>query len=323
MVNYPRRMYILKRLLETIPLIFGIIVITFLIIHMAPGDPTYLLVGEGAVTEEYIQKVREDFGIDKPIYVQLITYIRKVFSGQLGYSFINRQPVLNLIISRIPNTLLLMCTSSMISITIGIFLGITCARRAFSVVDNILSVLAVVWYSTPIFWLGLMLILIFAANLKLFPVQGMYYPGTEGTSKIVDILWHLALPAITLSLAQLALISRITRTSMIEVLGKDFIVTARLKGLSERSVVYKHAFRNALLPVVTITGLQLGRILAGAVLTETVFAWPGLGRLMYESAVNRDYPVLMGMFIVVSAVIIIVNLITDVIYAFLDPRISY
>jgi ABC-type dipeptide/oligopeptide/nickel transport system permease component len=257
--------------------------------------------------------------------VQLLTYVRRVLSLDLGHSLRYRRDVLDLIMSRLGPTLLLMGTSLVLSSIFGVLLGAIAARVPYSWTDNTATFVALAGYSMPVFWLGQLLLLLFALNLGWFPTQGMMSlrAPSEGLGRILDILHHLALPALTYSVYNLTLIFRLTRSRMQETLAEDYILTARAKGVHERGVVYHHALRNAMLPVVTVIGLNFGFMLAGSVLTETVFAWPGLGRLMYEAIMARDYPILMGLFIFISFLVIVANVITDIVYAFIDPRVVY
>ena len=317
--------YVLARLAQVLPILFVIIVVNFVLIRLAPGDPMAYIIGDAPVPEEQIAALRAKLGLDLPIYQQLLIYLGDVLTGNLGYSFISRAPVLEVILQRLPATLLLMLTQYLLAIAAGILLGVVSARRQGSALDTGVTLLSVVGYAVPVFWLGQMLMLVFATKLGLFPAQGMlslrYDLGPA--AKALDIAHHLVLPALTLAFFNLALIARLTRSSMLQVLRLEYIIFARSKGLSERVVVFKHALRNAVLPVVTIIGMNLRTIIAGAVLTETVFAWPGLGRLTFDAIYTRDYPVLMAMFIFVGIVVVIANLLTDIAYAYLDPRIRY
>ncbi len=317
--------YIARRILQAVPLILGVVVLTFLLVHLAPGDPVYVLVGEHGATAEFIEEVRRDFGLDRPLSEQLMIYLGRALRGDLGFSYYYRQAVIALILERLPATLLLMGTQLLVALTAGVGLGVLSARRPNSLLDNMTTMGALVFYSMPVFWSGLMAILLFSSTLDLFPAQGMFSVRTPpvGVARVLDIAHHLALPALTLGLVNVALYARLTRTSMLEVLGQDYVRTARAKGLRERRVLLDHALRNALLPVLTVTGLNLGRMIGGAVLTETVFGWPGLGRLMFESLARRDFPVLVGMFLFISVAVLIANLLTDLGYGVLDPRIRY
>ena len=315
--------YILKRFLQAIPLIFGIIVVNFCLIHLAPGDPIISLVGEFQVSVEYIEDVKRQYGLDEPLPAQLLIYILNILKGDFGYSFSFKQPVISVILDRVPATLLLMVVTTIFSSLFGVIFGVLSSEKQYSKTDNFITFISLIGYSLPVFWLGQILLIVFGLKLPLFPTQGMHSlrESLTGIAYWLDLFHHLVLPGFALGLSYLAVNTRFTRASMIEVMGQDYIRTARAKGLSERRVIYKLALRNALLPFVTLTGLNFGFLLAGAVLTETVFAWPGLGRLMYDFIYTRDYPLLMGMFVFISAVVIIANLITDIFYSILDPRI--
>jgi len=313
---------IARRIMLAIPLIFVVITINFIIIHTAPGDPTYILLGETA-TKEFVEAMRARFGLDKPLYLQYTIYVSHVVQGDLGYSLLKSQSVGALITERLPATLLLIFSAMCISVLVGVFLGVTASKKPYSLRDNLATGVALFGVSTPTFWLGQMLLIAFAIYLGLFPVSGMKTLRIEltGLENILDIVQHLALPAVTLAAFHLAFIARLTRASMLEVLSQDFIITARSKGLDDRAVTYRHGLRNALLPVTTYVGLSIGILFAGAILTETVFGWPGMGSLLYDSLRSRDYPVLMGVFIFVSVMVIVSNLVVDILYGFLDPRI--
>lgn len=314
--------YLAIRLVQTIPLFFAIVVMNFIIIHLAPGDPVSRIAGEFA-TPEYIAMIRHSFGLDRPLYEQLGLYIYNILRGDFGYSYYHQQPVLTVIASTLPNTLILMGPAVAIASLAGLFLGVASSRKPYSLTDNALTVFALGGYSLPVFWLGQMLVIALALELGLFPSQGMVSLRTEqvGFSLLIDRLHHMFLPAAVQVIWQLALITRMTRASMLEVFREDYIITARSKGLPERIVVYKHVLRNALLSVVTVIGVNVQYMFAGAVLTEIVFAWPGTGRLFYGAIYARDYPLLMGLFIVISLAVIVSNLIVDLLYGYLDPRI--
>jgi ABC-type dipeptide/oligopeptide/nickel transport system permease component len=317
--------YITGRILQAVPLLLVVIVITFLLVHSAPGDPIDILAGNMETTPEYRAQLRAEFGLDQPLALQLVTYIGKVFTLDLGFSLRYRQDVFELIMSRLPATMLLMGTALVLSSIFGIILGAIAARRPYSLTDNAATFAALAGYSMPVFWLGQLVLLLFALQLGWFPSQGMMSLRTpsEGWGRVLDIGHHLVLPALTYSVYNLTLIFRLTRSRMQETLAEDYIITARAKGVPENSVVYRHALSNALLPVVTVIGLNFGFMLAGSVLTETVFAWPGLGRLMYEAIMARDYPILMGLFIFISFLVIVANVVTDIVYALIDPRVVY
>ncbi len=317
--------FILRRFLQAIPLLIGVIIVNFLIIHLAPGDPVQVLVGDMPAPPEYIAALRHQFGLDKPLYIQLLHYFKEVLQGNLGYSFFYRQRVLAIIVGRLAATIYLMLSAYFLSALLGIALGVSSSKKPYSLQDNFISVISLFCYSVPVFWLGQMMLIFFSIRLDLFPISGMISQreAYTGFRYALDVGYHVVLPAIALSSRSLALISRMTRSSMLEVMSEDYIITARAKGLSEKKVLIGHGLRNALLPVVTILGLDLGFMLAGSVLVETVFGWPGIGRLMFDSIFVRDYPMLMGILLMVSSMVIVANLLTDIVYGFLDPRVRY
>ncbi len=317
--------FVARRLVQTIPVVLGVIILTFLIIQFAPGDPVSVLVGEYGVTPEFRERVRRDYGLDQPVLVQLRVYLRKVFRGDLGHSLYFNQPVLPLILARLPATILLMASQLAFALLVGISLGVAAARRPYSILDNASTTVALIGYSMPVFWSGLLLVLLFSTALGLLPSGGMTSARDPiaGLAMVWDVLRHLILPAFTLGLVNLALYVRLTRACMLEVLSQDYVRTAWAKGLAEGRVLRRHALRNALLPVVTITGIDLGRMMGGAVLTETVFAWPGVGTLAFAALQARDYPVIVGTFMIVSIGVVVANLLVDIMYGVLDPRIRY
>lgn len=319
------RRYVAGRLLQAVPLIFVVTTINFILIQTAPGDPIHLLIGEGAASEELIEQTRAEFGLDRPMHVQFFSYIGNVLQLNLGYSLRYREDVFDLIIGRLPASLLLMGTAFIVSSAVGILLGLYAGTRKDSLADRVAVVLSILGYSMPVFFLGLILLTVFSLRLGWFPAQGMYNIRNpqEGWGLVADVAHHLVLPVITYSAFQLALIFRVTRVKMQQVMEEDYITTARAKGILERRVIFRHAVPNTLLPIVTILGLNLEWLLAGSVLTETVFAWPGLGRLMFDAVSARDFPLLMGLFIVISSFVIIVNLFTDVLYRAIDPRVTF
>lgn len=317
--------YVVGRIGQAIPLLLGVVVINFLIIHLAPGDPVQALVGDFPAPEEYVRQVRADFGLDKPLWQQLLIYLGRLGQGDLGFSFANRQSVVRVVGERVAATALLTGTALLFATVAGVALGIFASRRPSSASDAGITALSLVGYSLPVFWLGQILIIVFAVGLGWLPAQGMVSLRTPeaGFGRIVDIAAHLTLPALALCWRFLAINSRLTRASMLETLGREYIRTAKAKGLAPRAIVFRHALPNALLPVVTLAGYNLGFLLAGSALVETVFGWPGLGRLLYDSVFARDYPVLLGIFLTVAVTVIVANLLTDLLYAFLDPRIRY
>lgn len=316
--------YFARRLLQAVPLVLGVLVITFMLIHLAPGDPLYILAGDGGNTAYYAE-MRARYGFDRPLHEQLGRYMVAVLRGDFGYSFSYQQPVYQVILRRVPATLLLMGAALGFSTIVGLLLGVVTATRPHSPLDYGITVTTLTVYAMPVFWLGQLLIIVFAVRLKLFPVQGMVSvrENYTGMRHALDVLRHLALPALTLGMLQLALTARLTRTSLREALNEDFVRTARAKGLHERTVLLRHALRHALLPIVTVIGGQIGVLLTGAALTETIFAWPGLGRLLLDATLNRDYPLLMAIFILVAVTVVVANLLTDLVYTLLDPRVRY
>jgi len=319
------RAHLSRRIIYAIPTLFAVIALNFLLIHMSPGDPVVILAGEQATNPEYLDMMRHLYGLDKPLHEQFLIYLSKAVRGDLGYSWRYKEPVLTLIVERLPATLLLTVSSVVFATLVGVVLGVYASRKPYSLGDNLLTISSITGYSMPIFWLGLMAILIFSLNLNLFPVGGLRTIGApvSGIGAVIDIVHHLVLPVVVLGTNTLALIARLTRGNMLEVLGMDYIVTARSKGLSESAVFYKHALRNAILPIVTVVGLQARWLFAGAILTETTFSYPGMGRLMFESLLFRDYPTIMGVLVVTTILVIFANLIADALYSFLDPRIRY
>ncbi|MCM0020803.1 MAG: ABC transporter permease [Tagaea sp.] len=316
--------YIVRRLLQTIPVVLGVVVVNFLLLQLAPGDLATVLAGEaGGAPKEYIDQLRARFGQDQPVYIQLFQYIRNLLVLDLGYSFRQSAPVLDLLLQRLGPTLLLMVATLVVSLGLGIAMGLLAALWVRTWKDNVISVAAIIVYATPLFWVGLMLILVFSIWLDWFPTSGMedVVAFHEGWPRVVDIAHHLVLPAVTLSLFYLALYARLMRASMLEQRGLDYVVTARAKGQTDRKITTRHVFRNALLPVVTMAGVQTGSLIGGSVVVEAIFAWPGLGQLAFQSLFARDYNLLLGIFFMSAVLVVIVNLIVDIVYVFLDPRI--
>lgn len=314
--------YIALKLLSAIPMILGVITVNFILIHLAPGDPVSILVGETEPTPEQLAALYAKMGLDQPLWKQYLDYLWGVMQGDLGYSYVLQRDVVGLIIDRIPATLTLMLTSLIIFTILGVALAVFVARKPRSAADQAGSFLAVLGYSIPAFWLAQIILLVFALELRWFPTNGMTNSRYmyEGWDYIVDLLHHLILPAFVLGMRYLAINFRYARAAMRDALSQDYITAARAKGLSERRILF-HAYRNGILPVITVFGLNMTDILAGSVLTEIVFGWPGLGRLMYDAMYARDYPLLMGVFVFVSIGIIVTNLIIDIVYSFFDPRV--
>lgn len=310
--------YILRRLLLAIPVLLGVSFLVFWSIRWVPGDPAIAIAGELA-TPELVAQVREEMGLDQPVLVQYGRYLWRAVQGDMGRSVKSNLPVAQEITTRLPKTLTLAATSLVISALIGIPIGIFSATRRNTWFDGGSMTLALLGVSMPIFWLGLMLMILFAVLLpKWFDLPGPLLPPT-GTGT-----WqHLVMPSIALAANSMAIQARMTRACMLEVLRQDYIRTARAKGQVERLVIYRHALSNALLPIVTIVGLQFGTLMGGAVLTETVFAWPGIGRLLVDAIGFRDYPIIQGTVLVIALGFVLTNLVVDILYAYLDPRIRY
>jgi peptide/nickel transport system permease protein len=316
------RRVLLLRGLQLVPVALAVVVLNFLLIHLAPGDVSILLAGENA-DPAYMAMVRERYGLDRPFLEQLWVYLRQVATGDLGLSFRSRQPVWDEILERVPATLLLVGTSLLLSVVLGTLIGAWIARRPGSWLDSLVSAAAVALFSVPVFWLGLMLILLFSVQVPLFPTMGMTTPGAPATglARLADVAWHLVLPVLSLMTVSVGQYVRLARTSIAEALTEPYVVTARAIGFPERDVLLRHALPNAALPIVTVLGLQVGLLLTGAVLTETVFSWPGLGRMLYDAILARDTPVILGTFITMSAMVALSSLATDLAYAALDPRV--
>ncbi|MCL6500199.1 MAG: ABC transporter permease [Firmicutes bacterium] len=302
--------YVLKRVLLALPVLLGVSVVVFVAIRLIPGDPAQIMAGQAA-TEEVVRQIRQSLGLDQPLPVQYLYFLRNVVRGDLGRSLFNGAPVVEELGQRFPRTVRLALASMVVASLIGIPAGILAATRHLSWLDTLVMLVALVGVSMPVFWLGLNLILVFSVRLQWLPAFGY------------ETWRHLLLPSVTLGAASAAIVARMTRSSMLEVLGQDYIRTARAKGLAERVVVNRHALRNALIPVVTVLGLHLGTLLSGAVLTETVFAWPGIGRLLVDAVLARDYPIIQGATLLIAATFVALNLAVDLLYGLLDPRIRY
>lgn len=318
--------YIIRRLIQAVPLLIAISVIVFAIVEIAPGDPAQMYVDpEKGADPEYIAQVRRSLGLDQPVYVRYVSWLAKTLQGDFGFSFRTRRPVALEIGDRLPNTLLLGGVALVMSILIAVPIGIISALKRYTLIDYILSTLALVGISVPVFWVALVLLQVFAIHLNWLPGVGMrsvrvQYEGFEAT---LDVIRHMILPATVLSLAQTASWSRYQRSALLEVLGQDYIRTARAKGARERRVIGLHALRNALIPMVTLIGLSVPSIVTGAFITETIFGWPGMGRLGVESINGRDYPIIMAVTMLSAVLIVVGNLLADIAYAWVDPRIRY
>ncbi len=331
--------FILRRVLLTIPTFIALMALTFIAIRLVPGDPIEVRTGERGISPERLAQFRHEMGLDQPLWVQFWDYLSHVAQGDLGISIVTKQPVFTEFLSLFPATLELSLVAMIIAVSIGVPLGVLAALKRGSALDYAVTGVAVAGNSMPIFWWGLLLILLFSVKLDLTPVSGridiLYYfdPVTgfmlidsllsDQDGAFVSALQHLILPAVVLATIPLAVVMRMTRSSMLEVLNEDYVRTARAKGLSPFRVVGLHALRNALIPVITVIGLQVGTLLAGAVLTETIFAWPGVGKWLIESIFRRDYPVLQGGVLLISVLVVIVNLAVDVLYGLINPRIRH
>ncbi len=319
------RRYAMRKLIFAVPTVLMVIILVFAITHLAPGDPVHALAGDVGASREYLDFLREKYGLNQPIYIQFITYLGLLIKGDLGFSIFFSKPVATLIMDTALPSVLLMVASTLFSVAFGIVLGLLAARKPHGKTDSAISMISLLGYAMPVFWLGQLVLIAFSLNLSWFPYAGMSDPRKEltGLAYILDVMHHLFLPAVTLGFVQTSLIAQMTRTGVVEALGKNFVTAARAKGLPERTVLFKHALRDAMTLVVTVVGLNIGRVLAGAILTETTFSWPGLGRLLWQAMVVRDYPLVMGIFIVVAIVVIVVNFVVDIVYAMVDPRIRY
>ena len=313
-----------SRLGQAIGLLLAVVVVVFFLIQLAPGDAALYLAGDQGVGDaEFLAQVRADYGLDQPLLVQLGTYVGNVAQLNLGESIYFNEPVLGLIVERLFATVLLAGTALLFAVGLGVAIGVYTARRPESPMSSVATVTSLVGFSTPVFYSAIMVIVLFAAKWSLLPVGGMEDVRYDGNwvGETIDLLQHLILPALSLGIIYLAIYSRLARASMLEVLESDYIRTARAKGAQERVVVYKHALRNAIIPVITAAGLQVGNLLSGALLVEVVFGWPGIGRLAVDSIFRRDSPTLLGIMIFSSAMVIVANLLTDLVYRLIDPRI--
>jgi peptide/nickel transport system permease protein len=318
--------FIAQRIAKGVVVLIAIIVMNFFLIRLAPGDPAMVMAGEaGASDKVFVAQLREKFGLDRPLPEQLFVYVKGILALDLGFSFRQQAPVSKLILERLPATLLLTLSAFAISLVLGILFGSLAARFAGGWIDAAITVFALIFYATPLFWIALMAILLFSVALDWLPSFGYETVGANysGFRHVLDVAAHLIMPATTIGLFFMATYARMTRASMLEVKRLDFVKTARAKGLSDGVIQRRHVLRNALLPVVTLAGVHSGTLIGGAVLTETVFAWPGIGRLMYEALLQRDYNLLLGVFVVCSAMVLIFNLLTDLVYRLVDPRIEF
>ncbi len=321
--------YILKRLVQAIPLLLGIATVTFFIVHMAPGDPMDFYLEQRYdrnIDPELIELIRQKYGLDQPLHVQYVKWLGNLLQGDLGESFAHRRPVSALLAETIPYTLLLTVLALLVDALVGIFLGILSAVKQYSALDKTVTFSSLIIYSVPGFWLALMLVLVFSVHLGWFPTsqtRSFDYEFLSWFGKLLDLAWHLVLPVFVLGIASAAGTARYMRSQLLEVLNEEYILAARARGLRERTVILKHAVRNALIPIVTIFGMSLPFLLGGAVVIETIFAWPGMGRLALSAVNARDYPVILATMMIAAVLTVLGNLLADVTYTLVDPRVSY
>lgn len=321
----PKQRYALRRLAQAAPTILGVLVFNFLLLHTSSGDLADVLAGQSqAATPEFMDEIRRRFGLDQPLHVQFLRYMANLLTLDLGYSHIYNMPVLDLLLQRLPASLLLLASCLLVSVTGGIVLGIAASRNVNTPIDYAASLSALLFYSTPVFWTGLMLTIVFSITFGILPSSGFETIGAgyTGWARALDIGKHLVLPTATYSAYYLAVYTRIMRASMLEVYALDFVRTAVAKGLSPRRVAFVHVLRNSLLPIVTMVGMQCAGILGGVVIIESVFGWPGVGRLIFEAVSNRDFNLVLSILAISSVLVVIINLFLDFVYAWLDPRIE-
>jgi peptide/nickel transport system permease protein len=309
--------YVVRRILLALPVLIGVSLLVFAVMRLAPGDPAAIMLGAQATPED-VARLRRDLGLDRPVPVQYLQWMGRVLQGDLGRSIPLGRPVLPEVLLRFKATAVLTAGALVIAVALGLTAGVLAATRQYSWIDKASMGIAVTGVSLPVFWTGIMLILVFALSLRWFPSAGMISPYGGG---IGDLLWHLVLPAVTLGTASAAAVARLTRSSVLEIIRQDYVRAARAKGLSEGRVIRHHVLRNALIPVVTVLGLQLGTLVGGAVITEYVFALPGVGRLVVDAVFARDYPLVQGVVLLIALAFIVCNLVVDVLYGWIDPRI--
>lgn len=317
--------YLLKKMVTAFFIVFVVIVLNFVIINMAPGDPVRILAGADTLTEEVLESLTIEFGLDQPFHVRLWKYISNLFHGDLGQSFAYSQPVSVLIGERFGNSLLLSGTSAILAVIIGCWLGLYAGKNHGGLLDKVFSSIAYLFNSMPSFWVGMMGILLFATNLKWLPTQGMYNlrAGYTGAAHVLDVLKHMVLPCSALIAIQIPSYFRITKTSVMQVMADDYIMTFRVTGMSEKKIFRKYILKNAILPVLTVFGINLAYVVSGSTLIEIVFSWPGIGSMMYRAIMVRDYNVLMGIYLILALAVAGMMILVDLVYAWLDPRIRY
>ena len=306
-------------------LLVAVLVLNFSMMHLAPGDVADTISQSmGGADQELLDQIRTDYGLDQPFYIQLGRYIGGVLQFDLGFSFFYNQPVTELILQRLPATLLLVITAQLLALFIGVIMGVISARKPNGILSHFVTFLALFGYAAPVFWTGILLLIAFSLKVQWFPVAGMQDVTIEGGfwAHFIDVARHMVLPVVTLGSLFLALYSRLARATMMETLGSDFVRTAKAKGLSTNQVVYKHALKNSLSPVITLAGLQFSAVISGAVLVEAVFSWPGLGTLAFQSIIARDTPTILGILFFSALVVIVGNLLTDLALRLVDPRVG-
>lgn len=316
--------FILRKIVAACLTIVAIVCVNFVIFRMAPGDPVRMMFRDPRVSAENLEEMRRSFGLDKPLGGQFVAYVKGLAHGNLGLSFSHRRPVLEVIAQKIPATLILVITALAIAIFLGVALGALAGWKSGTKFDTFILTASLTMYSIPTFALGIILLLVFAYHLAIFPLGGMATPASllEGPELVWDVLWHMFLPALSIVIWYVGEYVLLTRSSMIDVMGQEYITTAYSKGLKKIRILKNHALRNALLPVVTITGVNLGFAVAGVIEAETVFSWPGVGRLVYDAVSHRDYPLLQGVFLLFAFSVVLANLVIDLIYGYIDPRIK-
>ncbi len=317
--------YILRKIFQSLITVLAVLIINYFLFRVIPGDPMQMVMRNPKASPESIAHIRSLFGLDKPWYTQFGIYISQLFKGDMGLSFTFKKPVVEVIGARVFPTVLLVGVAEIIAIIVGTLIGIISAWKRGKKIDVIALSFSLITYSMPTFWLGIVLVVIFSVQLGIFPTTGMVTPGMSFYSffdRFLNIGWHSVLPVLTFSLVMIGEYTMIMRNTLMEVLTEDYITTARAKGFKEKYVIMKHAVPNALLPMTTIIAINLGLVIGGAIQVETIFSWPGLGRLMYEALINRDYPLLQGIFMLVSIAVIGANLIADILYSYLDPRVK-
>ncbi|WP_181170722.1 ABC transporter permease [Mesorhizobium sp. B2-6-2] len=314
--------YIGARLIKALGILVGVVSLNFILIRLVPGDPATVIAGESGMADEaFVNTIRHVYGLDQPTLLQLKTYLVNTLSFNLGYSYRLQSDVLSLIVERLPATLALTGSAFILSLLVGVGLGVVAGTRPDTKLDHVIRIVTLAFYAIPVFWIGLMLILVFSLRVHWFPASGTGYEYGDNPGPAV-FLWHLALPAVTLSLFYIAVYVRLARTSVIDVMHLDFVRTARSKGLGSSEIIRRHVLPNAILPILTMASLQAGSLVSGSIAVETIFAWPGIGRLGYEALMQRDYNMLLGVFLTTAAMVVLLNLVADVLYAIVDPRIE-